>query len=114
MNETTNNFWEAFKNWDPPAPPLIFFRLYYNDQGRPLFYTMEDLPGNYIEVDRETYVIGTMNVKVVDNKLIKIQTQHFTKLVPSNSGTPCSPHDVCIVVDSTPNTKWSLKTNDPN
>jgi len=114
MNETTNNFWEAFNNWELPPPPLVFFRLYHNEQGRPLFYTMEDLPGNYIEVDRETYLIGSMNFKIVNNTLIAIQTQHFTKLVPSNTGTPCSPQDVCVVVDSTPNTKWSLKTNDPN
>ena len=114
MNETTNNFWEAFKNWDPPPPVPIYRRLYYNDQGRPLFYTMEDLPGNYIDVDAETYALGLMNVKVTNKKIIKIQIQYYTKLVPNGIGTPCDPRDVCIVVDSTPNTKWSLKTNDTN
>jgi hypothetical protein len=114
MNETTDNFWEAFKNWEVPETKPALFRLYYNDQGRPLFYSMEEFPGNYIDVDRETYVLGSMNVKVVDNKLIKLQTHYYTKLVPSDTGTACDPRDVCVVVDSTPNTKWSLKTNDPN
>jgi hypothetical protein len=53
--ETTDNFWQAIKEFHWPEPEPIFFRLYYKEDGSPIVYTMEDLPGNYIDVDRDTY-----------------------------------------------------------
>ncbi len=85
------------------------FRLYYNDQGRPIVYTMEELEGNYIEVDRLTYLEASMNVRVLDNKLIKINTTTFKKLMPAAAGTPCYPDNVAIVVaEGQPCIYWSL------
>ena len=113
MNETTENFWKAFNEWDPPAPAPIFYRLYYNDAGQLLFYSMEDVPGNYIEIDRETFAASPSNVRIVNNKLTYIKHTVTNKLTPGETGTPCDPRDVCIVVNnSVSNTKWSLKTNE--
>lgn len=111
IDTTTENFWKA---WvlpiDPPAS--IFYRLYYNDQGRPVCYTMEDLPGNYIEVDRETYLAGSFDVQVVNQKLIHLSRfSQVAKLKPSDStGTACDPRDICVVVgpDQT-HVKWNYQ-----
>lgn len=111
--ETTDNFWAAIAAWAPPPPPApIFYRLYYDDQGRPLFYTMEDLPGNYIDVDRETYVISPTEVRVVDGKLVRVYRKQFNKLRPGTDGTPCATNNVSIVVDTAePHINWSLNNH---
>ena len=88
----------------PPKP--VFFRLYYDDHGRPIVYSMEDLPGNYIEIDRETYVQSPVNVKVVNGGLRYITLRNSEKLRPSEHGTACHPLDVAIV-DPESKTHWS-------
>jgi hypothetical protein len=111
--DTTNNFWEAFAAWNPEPPKPVFYRLYYNEQGIPLLYTMEDLTGNYIEVDRETYLRSPTNCRIVDNKLVILESQQFNKLKPSNVGVSCAVDNICIVVDADKkNIKWSLKNNE--
>lgn len=97
---------EVYKNLPDPTPAPVFYRLYYNEHGHPIVYTMEDLPGNYIDVDRETYVIGSPMVRVINKKLVHLTLKTSEKLRPSNSGTPCHPQDVTIV-DSTSTTFWS-------
>ena len=111
---TEQNFWEEVQSLLSFTEPTIpKFRLYYNEQGMPVVYIMEELKGNYIEVDRETYLAASMNVKVQDNKLIKIDSARaFKKLVPSDSGTPCDPDNVAIVVGrDQPHTFWSLNVS---
>ena len=109
MNETTDNFWEVWNDFTWPEPKPVFFRLYHDDAGRLLFYSMEDLPGNYIEIDAETFALGPGNVLVVNGKLTYTDTKIYNKPVPNGQGTPCAPDNVCIVVDETePHTKWSL------
>jgi hypothetical protein len=97
-----------------PDPKPIFYRLYYQDDGTLLYYSMEDLPGKYIEIDFDTYQQYRSNVCVVDGKLIVIPTTvTIKKLQPDEHGTPCDPRDVCIVVDSNkPHTKWSIKNRE--
>ena len=113
MNETTENFWKALAE-PVPEPAPIFFRLYYNERGEPVSYSMEDLPGNYIEIDAETYQLSSPNVRVVDGKLVPVVYKRPTsKLKPGSAGTPCRPDNVSIVVpDSQPHIKWSLQTNE--
>ena len=115
MNETTKNFWEAWNSqvWEEPMP--VFYRLYYNLDGTPVCYTMEDLPGTYIEIDCETYTISRPNVRVVDGKIkILKESDTVSKLQPSSTeGTACNPKDVCVIVDvNQPHNKWNIKTNE--
>jgi hypothetical protein len=112
MNE--EEFWSILHTI--PEPTQIFYRLYYNDNGSPIIYTMEDLPGNYIEVDQSTYVLTPFNVKVVDSKLVYIKpVVTVKKLQPNIDGTACNPRDVCIVVDTDqPHTNWKLVNNEIN
>ena len=109
MNDLTEQ--ELRSIWAQISEPKeSFYRLYYGEQGEPLFYSTEDLPGNYIEIDRETFVCSATNVRVVDSKLIIIKTAVAHKLTPGKIGTPCHPNDVAIVVDNNePNIKWMLK-----
>ena len=113
MNETEENFWKAWAE-PVPEPAPIFFRLYYDEHGCPLSYSMEDLPGNYIEIDADTYRLSSRNVRVVDNTLIHIKPKKtVTKLVPGISGTPCLSDNISIVVDEQqPHIKWSLKLHE--
>lgn len=105
---TTDNFFEAWAAWNRADPPPVFFRLYYNELGEPLFYSMEDLPGNYIEIDQPTYARQSYDVRVVNGKLHIIdRSKNIARLKPSIYGTSCHPGDVCIVVsEDRPNTKW--------
>ena len=94
---------------DMPEPPPVFFRLYYDDQGRVITYSMEDLPGNYIEIDSVLFRDQPRNIRVVDGKIKYIHHNWSQKLVPNDQGTACHPHDVAIVVDHEPLQRWSRK-----
>jgi len=105
MNET--EFWAAFK---PIEAKPILYRLYYDDQGFPLFFSQEDLPGNYIDITREEYVNPPKHFKVVNGSIVLIETSIIRRLYHDETGTPCHPTDVSVVVDSSePNIKWSMK-----
>ena len=114
-NETTENFLKAMQSFRWPEPVKVFYRLYHDDKGQPLFYTMEDLPGAYIEVDQSTYVTASHSVKVANGRLIHIESQPRTsKLKPcATDGVCCDPRDVCIVVGSEgSNQQWRFDRND--
>jgi len=117
MNETTQNFLEVFNNLEPLVPPVVLFRLYHDDLGRPIEYSHEHRPGKYIDVDPVTFQIRPMNIRIVDGKIVQIvPPQIVTKLAPSTvDGICCDPRDVCIVVaEDQPHIKWNLETNETN
>ena len=107
---------EFLKIWLTVAEPEpVFYRLYHDDHGVPLFYSMEDVPGTYIEISQTTFARGATNIRVRDGKLMEVTWKTTTKLVPGNTGTPCDPKDVTIVVgEQEPHQKWSKKTYEGN
>lgn len=110
---TEQEFWQILH--DVPEPTPLFYRLYYQDDGTPVVYTMEDLPGKYIEVDQNTYALASYNVRVVDGKLIPVVPKTYIRKLVPGSGTTCSRSDVSIVVnDDQLNTKWSIKQYETN
>lgn len=111
-NETTNNFWTVFNALPEFIPVQVFYRLYHDDQGKLLFYSMEDVPGNYIDIDQATFAESPSKVRVVHGQLIRINNVMTTKLIPSAAeGIACDSRDICVVVDkSQPHTKWNVKT----
>jgi hypothetical protein len=105
MNE--QEFWSAFK---PAEARPVLYRLYHDDQGAPLFFSQEDLPGNYIDITHEEYVNPPKHFKVVNGSIELIETSVVRRLYPTDYGTPCHTKDISIVVHSNePNIKWSMK-----
>jgi hypothetical protein len=105
MNE--QEFWAALAQ--PETKPILY-RLYHDDNGAPLFFSQEDLPGNYIDITWEEYVNPPKHFRVINGSIELIETSVVNRLYPSEIGTPCHPQDVSIVVQSSePNIKWSMK-----
>ena len=105
---TEQEFWDALAT--PAAAAALTYRLYYGEQGEPLFYSMQDMPGKYIEIDHATYSNPPTHCRVVDGVLQVSKTTSVTKIVPADIGTPCHPNNVSIVVAETePHTRWILK-----
>ncbi len=99
---TTENFWQVWNSFQWPDPPVPVYRCYYHEDGTVDFYTMEDLPGRWVEVDRETYLAcPANNARVVDGKLKIFPPKRIVrKLMPNQAtGVKCDPNDVCVVVD---------------
>jgi len=93
----------------PHVKPQIW-RLYHDDQGLPLFYSQEDLPGKYVSVTPEQYVAKNFRLRVVNGHLQEDQRRTVRKLIPGQYGTPCHPGDVSLVVDpSQSHQKWKLE-----
>ncbi len=111
----TNSLLQAFENLKNKKQPLVAkvsYRLYHDENGVPLFYSMEDLPGLYIEIDKETYQQGRYDVVITQDKKIKRLNNYHNmprKLAPSDStGTPCHNTNV-MIVDPESTTYWKLK-----
>ena len=104
---TPEEFWNMLHSVPEPAP--VFYRLYYDATGVPLFYAMEDLPGTYIEIDQDTYARSSMRVRVRDGQLVELTWKTTQKITPNGEGTPCDPSDVAIVTNDQHNTKWSKR-----
>jgi len=114
-NETTENFWQVWNNFKWPDQPPVTFRCYYLDDGSVDFYTMEQLPGNYIEVTQEVYIRAPKPARVVNNQLV-IPVPKITvhRLTPGHAtGTNCHPDDVSIVVEHN-GIVWNKEENEIN
>jgi hypothetical protein len=116
-NDVEEDFWAAFGDWQNSSEHSLepIRRLYYDDQGRPLFYSVNDLPGTYLDVDVRTFMSASMQVRVQAGKLIKLDRYwHVNKLVPDpESGTCCDPTDASVVVDATqPHQRWRLQSGE--
>ena len=99
--DTTNNFWQVWNNFKWPETKAPSYRCYYLDDGTVDFYTMEDLPGNYIEVEQPVYVLAPKPARVVDGVLVITKPKLFVeKLAPDSSGTMCHLRDISVVVDN--------------
>jgi hypothetical protein len=110
---TPEEFWSVLHNMPEPKP--VFYRLYHDDQGRPLFYSMVEEPGTYIEIDQAAFARSSMNVRVRDGRLVEVTWATTTKLVPGNSGSPCHPDNVAVIVaEDQPHIRWSKKTYESN
>ena len=106
---TDEEFWKILA--DVPDVKPLHYRLYHDTHGVPLFYSMEDRPGTYIEIDQETYNRNPSNVRIHNGKMYELTENITSKLTPNNTGTPCHPHDVSIVVsESNPHQRWSKQT----
>ena len=113
-NETTDNFLMVWNKLPEHETKFPAFKLYYDDEGRPITYTNEELEGNYVEVDGPAYMVADMNVRVRDGKIIKFVQQTYKKLKPDTTGTACVAEDVTIIAPRNypRQTLWRLTTNE--
>ena len=111
---TPEEFWNILHAVPEETAPI--YRLYYGEEGEPLFYSMEDKPGNYIDIDQATFNRASSQVRVVNGQLVSTSIHKTSrKLVPSTQGVACDPRDVCVVVDpEQTHTKWNVKTYEQN
>jgi hypothetical protein len=87
------------------------YRLYYNDDGTPKFYTMEDLPGQYIAVDLETFERGRYDIVVKNLKVLSLSdigTFRYVAVDAKTTNSICSDaSDITILVsEDTPHIFW--------
>jgi hypothetical protein len=97
--------------WEAPKIVPPEFRLYYDDKGKVICYTGDkSLNGNYIIVDAQTFAEARPDVRVIDGKISRAQSNAVVyKLMPDMHGTSCHPEDISVIVDSnSSNTKWNL------
>ena len=111
---TPEEFWEIL--YAVPEEVNSIYRLYYGTDGEPLFYSTEDKPGNYIDIDQATFNRASSQVRIVNGQLISTSIHKTSrKLIPATQGVACDPRDVCVVVDAKqPHTKWNVKTYEQN
>jgi hypothetical protein len=113
-NETTENFWQVWNSFVWPEPVPVSYRCYYQDDGTVDFYTMEHLPGNYIEVEQQVYVLAPMPARVVDGKLEIIRPKTIVqKLQPGGTSILCHRQDVSVVVEDN-GTYWNYQQHEIN
>jgi hypothetical protein len=108
-NEIFLEFWNNFK-W--PEPETLYFRLYYDDQGKPICYSRHALDHQFIDVTAEQFAIGDMNVDVIQGVLVHHAPPPPPKLKPSDAehGVWCHKDDVTVVVDTAALAiKWNLE-----
>jgi hypothetical protein len=109
--ESLNNLIQVLESLPPQVELPRLYRLYYDDEGYPLFYSQEDLPGNYIDLDLETFRNPPKHIRIIDGKMTMLTENRARKLRPSDQGTATHPSDLCIVVsESDPHIKWSYRS----
>lgn len=86
-------------DWSQPEQRLEF-RLYYNpEDGTPLHYSMEDLPGTFIVIDAQTFNELRFDIIIRDGKVIRTSVPQSWKLTPTETGDyACHADDITIVV----------------
>jgi hypothetical protein len=110
------NFWVAAEQFlnEPVTVTPLEYRLYYTDDGSPLYYTMDNLEGQYINITLAQYSKGNYNVTVVNGQIKEI-LHTIAKLVPSDSGTASHCNDMSIIADQHCCVQhWKLKAYEEN
>lgn len=92
------------------------FRVYYDDEGRVLFYTCEKPEGNYLVIDATIFAQARPDLRVIDGKLSSINPKAIiSKLKPDTEGKACAADDVSILVDDAYQgsiTNWKLSVHE--
>ena len=100
-------------NFEWPMIDQPIFRVYYANDGRILFYTSEDEPGNFIFVRKEQFAQARMDLKVIGGLLVDPKEALQYAYKESNKGTRTVKDDISIIAtsDYNPVTYWSIHDN---
>ena len=107
---------------DEPRP-IIFdidpeYRLYYDDRGDPITYTVgyytegdAGPEGNYIVIDKFEFLCKRHDIKVIEGKIVSLSSlAAIPRLVKKSGGIKCAKEDVSIIVDDqyTEYNEWGI------
>jgi hypothetical protein len=109
---TESEFIDIWQGIAQPQP--VTYRLYHDDRGRLMFYSMEDLPGDYVEIDQDLFSRSPSRIRVIDGQVHELEWRQSVKLRPSQTGTPCHAQDVTIVYDYPKAQRWAVTAYEPN
>lgn len=86
------------------------FRLYYDDEGKVLCYTSENLPGKYLVITPEQFAEARPDVYIMDGQIIKTHkpSHHFKLSKNDSEGTATSKYDINILTSENCNF-WKLE-----
>ena len=91
------------------------YRLYYNPDGTPKHYTMQELEGDYIFVDQQTFQCCRYDIVVVGGKIKSLNENSIARYYISDesaTATCCDPHDITLIVDKTQqHIFWDYRTS---
>lgn len=83
------------------------FKLYYDENGNVITYTMDELHGEYIVITPEQFAEARSDVIVKNGEIVYTHKQtHIFKLEKSTGGTKCSKYDVSIIEESPDAIQW--------
>lgn len=95
---------------------MVEFRLYYDDNGNVICYTCDELEGNYLIIDHDTFSQCRHDIKIIDGEIINLSSAtYISKLVLDSNGISCAKEDITIIVDNDYSGKvltWSVKTHE--
>ena len=81
------------------------YRLYYNHDGTPKYYSMEELDGQFIYVDQPTFQCCRYDVIVIDGKIRSLSENIVSKYkivdVESETTVCTDSTDISIIVGRT-------------
>lgn len=95
--------------------PKVEFRVYYDEHGNILFYTDEKPEGNFLTIDKQTYIEARYDLCIIDKKLVKkVRGITIRKYKPDINGIACHSEDISILVKGNfkQNQKWKLYTDE--
>jgi hypothetical protein len=102
-------FWQDYQ-W-PDAKPVLF-RLYHDEQGRPLEYSQEDHAGQYTDITPEQFVRADFRVRIVNGSIIPQDPPLPPSLRRDSTGVRCHALDVTVITHQEPSQSWSMKQNE--
>jgi hypothetical protein len=76
------------------------YRLYYNDDGIPLFYSMEELEGKFIFVELPVFESSRYDIKIVDGKIRSLNdtvSKYHLVSVKTKTTVMCDQDDISIL-----------------
>jgi hypothetical protein len=91
----------------------IEYRLYYDERGRVVTYTMESFDGPYVVIDKQTFVEARPDVRVINGRISTVNPNYIVcKLMPNeNEGQLVAEEDLSIVLtgkEKVKSKKWKL------
>jgi hypothetical protein len=120
MNETTENFLTAIKNYTPPQVNAVVYKLVYNaDTGKPVCVTIEDTDRPWVAISREfadTKPQLDPRVIIVDGKVV-IQTKKIKAVeepgrllvIKDCNGNIATDDYSMLIINSDGNNRWSYE-----